>query len=139
MEAWAAYSEQADVASNVDGQAAAESEANGAWRAHLPAEPAPRRRVRRWLIESKSLKFYLASFRDQSGFHEECTIAIGKRTAACLDPAYLRIGGMTSHAHSLGARRRPLQPATSLPLEPAEAGTVKGSDGGAGARSCASS
>jgi hypothetical protein len=30
MEAWAAYSEQADVASNVDGQAAAESEANGA-------------------------------------------------------------------------------------------------------------
>jgi len=35
-----------------------------------------------WLIESKSLKFYLASFRHHSGFHEECTIAIGKRIAA---------------------------------------------------------
>lgn len=48
---------------------------------------------RAWLIESKSLKFYLASFRDHSGFHEECTIAIGKRIATCLEPAYLRIGG----------------------------------------------
>ena len=46
-----------------------------------------------WLIESKSLKFYLASFRDHSGFHEECTTAIGKRLAACVEPAYLRIGG----------------------------------------------
>jgi hypothetical protein len=46
-----------------------------------------------WLIESKSLKFYLASFRNHSGFHEECTIAIGKRMAAVLEPAYLRIGG----------------------------------------------
>ena len=46
-----------------------------------------------WLIESKSLKFYLASFRNHSGFHEECTIDIGKRLAAVLEPAYLRIGG----------------------------------------------
>jgi 7-cyano-7-deazaguanine reductase len=46
-----------------------------------------------WLIESKSLKFYLASFRNQIGFHEECTIEIGKRIAAVLEPAYLRIGG----------------------------------------------
>ncbi len=28
-----------------------------------------------------------------SGFHEECTIDIGKRLAAVLEPAYLRIGG----------------------------------------------
>jgi 7-cyano-7-deazaguanine reductase len=46
-----------------------------------------------WLIESKSLKFYLASFRNQRAFHEECTITIGKRVAATLEPAYLRIGG----------------------------------------------
>jgi 7-cyano-7-deazaguanine reductase len=45
-----------------------------------------------WLIESKSLKFYLASFRNQSGFHDECTISIGKRIAAFLRPAYLRVG-----------------------------------------------
>jgi len=46
-----------------------------------------------WLIESKSLKFYLAAFRNHSAFHEECTIAIGKRLAATLEPAYLRMGG----------------------------------------------
>jgi 7-cyano-7-deazaguanine reductase len=46
-----------------------------------------------WLIESKSLKFYLASFRNHSGFHEECTVTIGKRIAAVLEPIYLRIGG----------------------------------------------
>jgi 7-cyano-7-deazaguanine reductase len=49
-----------------------------------------------WLIESKSLKFYLASFRSYSDFHEECTIAIGKRIAAVLEPVYLRIGGYWS-------------------------------------------
>jgi 7-cyano-7-deazaguanine reductase len=48
---------------------------------------------RAWLIESKSLKFYLGSFRNHRGFHEECTIAIGKRIATVLEPAYLRIGG----------------------------------------------
>lgn len=48
---------------------------------------------RAWLIESKSLKFYLASFRNHSSFHEECTITIGKRIAAVLEPAYLRIAG----------------------------------------------
>jgi 7-cyano-7-deazaguanine reductase len=46
-----------------------------------------------WLIESKSLKFFLASFRNHRSFHEDCTIAIGKRIAAALDPVYLRIGG----------------------------------------------
>ncbi len=48
---------------------------------------------RRWLIESKSLKLYLASFRNHGGFHEETTVAIGKRLAALLKPKYLRIGG----------------------------------------------
>jgi 7-cyano-7-deazaguanine reductase len=44
-----------------------------------------------WLIESKSLKFYLASFRNHSAFHEECTITIGKRLFAAVDPIHLRI------------------------------------------------
>jgi 7-cyano-7-deazaguanine reductase len=47
----------------------------------------------RWLIESKSLKLYLASFRDHGAFHEDCTVAIGKRLAALLKPKWLRIGG----------------------------------------------
>ena len=46
-----------------------------------------------WLVESKSLKLYLASFRNHGAFHEDCTVAIGKRVAALLDPLYLRIGG----------------------------------------------
>jgi 7-cyano-7-deazaguanine reductase len=47
----------------------------------------------RWLVESKSLKLYLTSFRNQGGFHEECTVGIGKRLVAVLKPRWLRIGG----------------------------------------------
>ena len=47
----------------------------------------------RWLIESKSLKLYLHSFRDHGAFHEDCTVAIGKRIASLLEPRYLRMGG----------------------------------------------
>ena len=46
-----------------------------------------------WLVESKSLKLYLNSFRNQGAFHEECTVAIGKKLAALLKPKWLRIGG----------------------------------------------
>ena len=47
----------------------------------------------RWLIESKSLKFYLASFRNHGAFHEDCTVAIGKKLTSLLKPKFLRIGG----------------------------------------------
>ena len=33
-------------------------------------------------VESKSLKLYLGSFRNHGAFHEECTVAVGKRLAA---------------------------------------------------------
>lgn len=46
-----------------------------------------------WLVESKSLKLYLGSFRNHGAFHEDCTIAIGKRLAGVLEPRFLRIGG----------------------------------------------
>ena len=46
-----------------------------------------------WLVESKSLKLYLASFRNHGAFHEDCTVAIGKRLVELLEPHYLRIGG----------------------------------------------
>lgn len=46
-----------------------------------------------WLVESKSLKLYLAAFRNHGAFHEDCTIAIAKRITALLDPHFLRIGG----------------------------------------------
>jgi 7-cyano-7-deazaguanine reductase len=47
----------------------------------------------KWLVESKSLKLYLASFRNHGGFHEDCTVAIGKKLVAELKPKWLRIGG----------------------------------------------
>jgi 7-cyano-7-deazaguanine reductase len=48
---------------------------------------------RRFLIESKSLKLYLNSFRNHAVFHEGCTVDIGQRLAALLKPRWLRIGG----------------------------------------------
>jgi 7-cyano-7-deazaguanine reductase len=47
----------------------------------------------RWLVESKSLKLYLNSFRNHRAFHEQSTVSIGKRLVALLKPRYLRIGG----------------------------------------------
>lgn len=44
-------------------------------------------------MESKSLKLFLTSFRNHQGFHEETTLAIGKRIAAAIKPKYLRIAG----------------------------------------------
>ena len=57
--------------------------------AHLVIDYVPRK----WLVESKSLKLYLASFRNHRAFHEDCTVAIGKRLVDLLAPEWLRIGG----------------------------------------------
>lgn len=47
----------------------------------------------KWLVESKSLKLYLNSFRNVGSFHEDCTVSIGKRLTTLLAPRWLRIGG----------------------------------------------
>jgi 7-cyano-7-deazaguanine reductase len=57
--------------------------------AHLVIDYVPKK----WLVESKSLKLFLASFRNHGAFHEDCTVAIGKRIAELIEPHYLRIGG----------------------------------------------
>jgi 7-cyano-7-deazaguanine reductase len=46
-----------------------------------------------WLVESKSLKLYLGSFRNHGAFHEGCTVDIAKRLEALMAPKWLRIGG----------------------------------------------
>jgi 7-cyano-7-deazaguanine reductase len=46
-----------------------------------------------WLVESKSLKLYLGSFRNHGAFHEECTVRIGLDLVRLLKPKWLRIGG----------------------------------------------
>ena len=45
------------------------------------------------LLESKSLKLYLAAFRNHGAFHEDCTLAIAKKINAAAKPKWLRIGG----------------------------------------------
>src|SRR5690606_41860884 len=55
--------------------------------AHLMIDYVPGR----WLVESKSLKLYLQSFRNHGAFHEDCTVAIGKTLAALLKPRWPRI------------------------------------------------
>ena len=45
-----------------------------------------------WLVESKSLKLFLTSFRNHGAFHEACTMQIAGRLIALLTPRWLRIG-----------------------------------------------
>ena len=57
--------------------------------AHLVIDYVPKG----WLVESKSLKLYLSSFRNHAAFHEGTTLTVAKRLEALLKPAWLRIGG----------------------------------------------
>ena len=45
------------------------------------------------IVESKSLKLFLGSFRNHAAFHEDCTVGIGQRLFDEMKPAWLRIGG----------------------------------------------
>lgn len=57
--------------------------------AHFVFDYAPNR----FILESKSLKLFLFSFRNHAAFHEDCTVAIGKRIAQAIKPKYLRVAG----------------------------------------------
>ncbi len=57
--------------------------------AHLVIDYVPNQLI----VESKSLKLFLASFRNHGAFHEDCTVSIGKRIVEAIQPRYLRIGG----------------------------------------------
>lgn len=45
-----------------------------------------------FLVESKSLKLFLQSFRNHGAFHEDCSVYIAKRLVNLLQPKWLRIG-----------------------------------------------
>jgi len=57
--------------------------------AHLVIDYVPKALI----LESKSLKLYLSSFRNHAAFHEACTTDIGLRLARELKPNWLRICG----------------------------------------------
>ena len=46
------------------------------------------------ILESKSLKLFMHSFRNHGDFHEACTIYIAKRIAKEVKPKWLRIAGL---------------------------------------------
>ena len=57
--------------------------------AHLVIDYVPSEK----LVESKSLKLFLGSFRNHGAFHEDCTISIARRLIDELSPKWLRMGG----------------------------------------------
>jgi 7-cyano-7-deazaguanine reductase len=57
--------------------------------AHLVIDYVPAKSI----VESKSLKLFLASFRNHGAFHEDCTLTIAKRLEVAALPKWLRIGG----------------------------------------------
>lgn len=56
--------------------------------AHLVVDYVPHRR----LVESKSFKLFLVSYRNHGAFHEDCTVSIAKRLTEAMEPRWLRIG-----------------------------------------------
>lgn len=57
--------------------------------AHFVIDYVPGARI----VESKSLKLFLTSFRNASGFHEDCSLTIGKRIAKAIKPKFIRVAG----------------------------------------------
>jgi 7-cyano-7-deazaguanine reductase len=57
--------------------------------AHLVIDYAPDEMI----VESKSLKLFLGSFRNHGAFHEDVTVGIAQRLVAEMKPKWLRIGG----------------------------------------------
>ena len=56
---------------------------------HIIISYIPRQRM----VESKSLKLYLFSFRNQGDFHEDCVNVIMKDLVKLMDPKYLEVTG----------------------------------------------
>ncbi len=45
-----------------------------------------------WIVESKSFKLLMSSYRNHGAFHEACTMEISERLMKTLTPTWLRIG-----------------------------------------------
>jgi 7-cyano-7-deazaguanine reductase len=67
----------------------------------------------RWLVESKSLKLFMHSFRNHGAFHEDCTMEIAKRLTSLLArrngsgsaPTGIRAAAFRSTSSGRAARR----------------------------------
>jgi 7-cyano-7-deazaguanine reductase len=45
-----------------------------------------------WIVESKSFKLYMMSYRNHGAFHEACTMELASCLISRLEPIWLRIG-----------------------------------------------
>ena len=68
------------------------------------------------MVESKSLKLYLFSFRNHGDFHEDCVNVIMKDLIALMDPKYIEVWGSCRVAASPSIR-------TATTASPAHAGS----------------
>ena len=66
------------------------------------------------MVESKSLKLYLFSFRNHGDFHEDCVNTIMKDLIALMDPKYIEVwgeftprGGISSQPPATSGRPHP--------------------------------
>ena len=57
--------------------------------AHLVIDYLPEEHI----VESRSLKLFLGSFRNHGAFHEDCTLTIARRLVDAARPGWLRIAG----------------------------------------------
>ncbi|MFM7620935.1 MAG: preQ(1) synthase [Alphaproteobacteria bacterium] len=57
--------------------------------AHIIVDYLPDKKI----VESKSLKLYLFSFRNHGAYHEDCTVKIAKDIIKTIQPKWLRISG----------------------------------------------
>jgi 7-cyano-7-deazaguanine reductase len=46
------------------------------------------------LVESKSFKLFLGSFRNHGSFHEDCTVYIHNRLKESMEPKFIRVTGL---------------------------------------------
>ena len=54
------------------------------------------------LVESKSLKLFLGSFRNFGTFHEDCTVYIHNRLKEAMSPKFIRVTGIWNSRGGIG-------------------------------------
>ena len=66
------------------------------------------------MVESKSLKLYLFSFRNHGDFHEDCVNIIMKDLVKLMNPRYLEVKGIFMHVAESQSSLLPTMPTRSM-------------------------
>ncbi len=71
------------------------------------------------MVESKSLKLYLFSFRNHGDFHEDCVNIIMKDLIALMDPRYIEVKGIFTPRGGIAILPSPTTATASIRIWPA--------------------